>query len=102
MVSWILDFHNALLLVAIYHIFGNFSRLSLFYKHINKKILILFGVPSVILTVVGASLAAHIDQTILKMVLGIVLATFASYALWKPERSVKPTKLLGIIGGGLS
>jgi len=102
LVSWILDFHNALLLVAIYHIFGNFSRLSLFYKHINTKILLLFGIPSIILTVIWASLAAQIDQVILKTILGVVLASFASYALWKPKRSVKPTKLFGIIGGGLS
>jgi len=76
--------------------------LSLFYKHINKKILILFGIPSIILTVVGALLAAHIDQTILKMLLGVVLALFASYSLWRPKRSIKPTKLFGVVGGGLS
>lgn len=100
--SLVLDFKTALLLVAIYHIFWNATRLSFFYKNINKRILVLFGIPSIILTVVGASLVAYIDQTMLKMILWIILIFFATYSLFKPDLRLPANRLTWIIGWGLS
>ncbi len=97
-----LDFKNALLLVAIYHIFGNGSRLLMFYKHINKKILLIFGIPSILLTVFWAMLVEHIDQTILKFILWVVLVSFATFSLIKPEFKVKVNNYLWIIWWWLS
>lgn len=50
------DYKTALLLVALYHIFGNTSRFLLFWKHWNKNIFLLFGIPSIFATLLGASL----------------------------------------------
>lgn len=36
------DYKNAIIIVAIYHIFGNMSRLSLTYQHWDKRIFFLF------------------------------------------------------------
>jgi uncharacterized membrane protein YfcA len=88
--------------VAIYHIFGNASRLSLTYRYWDKKIFFLFGIPSIVATVIGASLVDEVNPNILKIILGIVLVFFALYSLWKPEFKVKATPLLGRIGGALS
>lgn len=96
------DYKNAIILVAIYHIFGNASRLSLTYKHWDKKIFLLFGIPSILATILWASLIGYINSDILKILLGIVLALFALYSLWKPDFQVKPTPLLGRIGWALS
>jgi uncharacterized protein len=52
-----LTYHNALILVAIYHIFGNISRFSMFWRSWDRKIFLLFGVPSIVATVIGAQLA---------------------------------------------
>ena len=76
-----LTYKNALLLVAIYHIFGNLSRFSMFWKHRDSKIFWLFGIPSVIATVIWARLAGLIDPDILKIILWIVLSIYAAYSL---------------------
>ena len=98
----ILSFHHALILVAIYHIFGNLSRFSMFWRHWNAKIFRLFGIPSIIATVLGAWLAGSIDPHMLKIILGIVLICFASFTLLHPTRTVKTTPTLGRIGWALS
>lgn len=92
------DYKNALLLVAIYHIFGNVGRLSFTYAHWDKRIFILFGIPSVIATVIGASLVEYVNPDILKIILGIVLILFALHSLWKPSFQVTPTPFLGRMG----
>lgn len=74
----------------------------LFYKHINKRILLLFGIPSIFFTILGALLVAHVDQNLLKGFLGVVLVIFAGYSLLGRTWKVKPRPLFGIIGGGLS
>lgn len=96
------DYQNAIILVAIYHIFGNASRLSLTYKNWDKRIFFLFGIPSVIATIIGASLVESLNPDILKVILAVVLTLFALYSLWKPEFKVTPTPLLGRVGGVLS
>lgn len=96
------DYQTAIVLVAIYHIFGNTSRLALTYRHWDKRIFLLFGIPSVIATVIGASLVEEVNPDMLKIILAIVLILFALYSLLKPEWRVTPTPLLGRIGGALS
>lgn len=100
--SQVLTFHNALILVAIYHIFGNVSRFSLFWRHWNKRIFFLFGIPSIIATIVGASLAGMTDPNVLKVLLGSVLFCFALYSLWRPVFLANASPRWGRLGGALS
>jgi uncharacterized protein len=62
-------YETALILVAIYHIFGNTARLSMFYKHWNARIFLIFGIPSIFATILWASLVGLINPHILKIVL---------------------------------
>ena len=78
------DYQNAIILVAIYHIFGNASRLSMTHKHWDKRIFLLFGIPSVIATIIGASLVGQVNPDILKVILSIVLTLFALYSFIPP------------------
>ena len=96
------DYKNAIILIAIYHIFWNTSRLVLTYKHLDKKIFLLFGLPSVIATILGASLVESIDPNYLKLALGILLSIFALYLLWEPQFHIEPTPLFGRVGWFLS
>jgi uncharacterized protein len=96
------DYQNAIILVAIYHIFWNTSRLAITYKHWDKKIFLLFGIPSIFATIIGASLVGKINSDYLKLGLWIVLTLFAIYSLWKPKFHIEPTPLLGRIGWILS
>lgn len=97
-----LTYHNALILVAIYHIFGNISRFSLFRRHRDKKIFLLFWLPSIVATIIWARLAWVIDPALLKMILWGVLSIFALYSLLKPQFTLTCSPLVWRIWGALS
>ena len=67
------DFKTALILVAIFHLFGNLGRINFFRRGLNRKILITFGIPSILLSFLGASVVGLLLQDILKVILGIFL-----------------------------
>ena len=41
------DFKTALVLVAVFHLFGNLGRINSFRHGLDRKIIITFGIPSV-------------------------------------------------------
>lgn len=96
------DFRSALVLVAFFHIFGNLGRIFFFRHGFDKKLLIRFGLPSVILTLLGASLVNYLPQDLLKLILGIFLIFFAILSLLKPGFSFPPTRTSVLVGGSLS
>lgn len=96
------DFRTALILVAIFHMSGNIGRITFFRYGFNLKILLLFGIPSVIFTLAGALLVNYISQPLLKMILGIFLLIYVTVTLWKPDMRVKRNKRNHLAGGGLS
>ena len=63
------DFKTALILVAISHLIGNIGRINFFRRGLDKKIIITFGIPSVVLSFLGASLVGVIAQSILQIIL---------------------------------
>lgn len=96
------DFKTALILVAFFHIFGNLSRVTFFRHGLDKKLILIFGVPSVILTILGALLVNYTPQDVLKLVLGIFLLIFSIVSIVKPYFKFKPSNKNAVIGGGLS
>ena len=96
------DFKTALILVAFFHIFGNLGRITFFKRGLNKKLILLFGIPSVILTVIGALLVNYLSQDILKFVLGVFLLLFSVTSIIRPGFQFKPSKKNTLIGGSIS
>lgn len=96
------DFKTALVLVAFIHIVGNIGRISFFRKGLDKQLIIKFGLPSIILTLIGAMLVSFISLAVLKGILGVFLAVYASYSLWKENFHIKGSTTSSIIGGSLS
>lgn len=96
------DFKTALILVALFHIFGNLSRITFFRHSLDKKLLLLFGVPSIILTIIGALAVNYIPQEVLKLVLGLFLFIFSIISVIKSEFRFKPSIRNAVIGGSLS
>ncbi|MBI4044483.1 MAG: sulfite exporter TauE/SafE family protein [Candidatus Diapherotrites archaeon] len=97
-----LDFKTALIIVAFFHIFGNLGRITFFRHGLDKKLIILFGVPSVILTIIGALLVNYVPQELLKLVLGVFLLVFSIASLARPGFSFKPSMKNAVTGGALS
>ena len=96
------DFQTALILVAFLHIFGNVGRISFFKSGLDKRLLLIFGIPSVVFTLAGALLVSSISQTTLKSILGVFLVVYAIIFLWKEKIKLQPSVLNSLIGGSLS
>lgn len=96
------DFKAALILVAFFHISGNIGRINFFRSGIDKRLILLFGVPSVLLTVLGASLISSVSQSALKLILGAFLLAFSITSHLKPDLRFPASEKSAIIGGGLS
>ncbi|OGK10750.1 sulfonate transporter [Candidatus Roizmanbacteria bacterium RIFCSPHIGHO2_01_FULL_35_10] len=97
-----IDFKNALVLVAFFHIMGNIGRIGFFRKGLNIELLIKFGVPSIFFTIVGALLVSLITQNILKGILGIFLISYSLYSLWRKNFRIESSTPVVIVGGSLS
>ena len=96
------DFRTALVLVAFLHIFGNLGRVWFFWRGLDGKMLIKFGIPSVFLALLGAALVSVVPVDLLKGALGVFLVGYALVSLWKEDVKIKPTFLTTVIGGGVS
>ena len=96
------DFKTALVLVAISHISGSLGATAFFRHGLDKRLILLFGVPSIILTILGAYLVTYVPQSILQLILGLSLLIFSIYFLLKPDFKVSLSKKNTIFGGSLS
>ncbi len=96
------DFKTSLILVALFHIFGNLGRVSFFRLSLDKNMLVEFGIPSVLFTLLGALLVSLISQSLLKGILGVFLLCYSLLALWNTAQKMKPTLMTSAVGGGVS
>lgn len=99
---WFVDFKTALVLVAFLHIFGNLARLNFFRRGLDLHLLAGFGLPSMLLTLVGALLVSAFSQTTLQITLGLFLIIYSLFSLWQDKLRLKPTGFNLGLGGGLS
>jgi uncharacterized protein len=100
--SYLMEFKTALVLVAIFHLFGNISRITFFRHGLDRNVLLIFGIPSFVLSVVGATLVGNLSQTFLKFILGIFLIVLSVLFLIRPRLAFPANKKTLILGGGIS
>ncbi|WP_108424939.1 sulfite exporter TauE/SafE family protein [Flagellimonas amoyensis] len=96
------DFYSVLGMTAIFHLSSNISKIFLFKKGLDKKLLLYIGVPSVLFVIIGGFLSKMVDSGSLEIVLGIFLVVFSLLFLIKSEIVVLPNKKNAMIGGTLS
>jgi uncharacterized membrane protein YfcA len=96
------DFQSVLGLTAIFHLSSNLSKIFLFKKGLDKRLLLSIGVPSVIFVIIGGFLSKILDSTILEIFLGIFLVGFSLLFLIKRKLIISPTNKNAIIGGSFS
>lgn len=70
------DFQSVLGLTAIFHLSSNLSKIFLFKKGLDKKLLINIGIPSVAFVIVGGFLSKMINSYFLEIFLGVFLIFF--------------------------
>jgi uncharacterized membrane protein YfcA len=100
--SYFLDFKVALVLVAIFHLFGNVGRIAFFRHGLDRRVLLLFGVPSFLLSLLGATLVGDLSQTLLKLMLGVFLISLSVAFLVRPRLAFPANSKTLVLGGGVS
>lgn len=96
------DFHSVLGMTAIFHLASNMSKIVLFKKGIDKKLLLNIGLPSVLFVVIGGFLTKVIDSAILEVLLAVFLISLSLLFLIKKKLVVSANKRNAITGGVLS
>ena len=96
------DFESVLGLTAIYHLSSNMSKIVLFKKGLDKKLLVNIGIPSVIFVVLGGLLTKSFNSLYLEIFLGAFLVIIALVFLINRNLVINPNKRNAIVGGSLS
>jgi uncharacterized membrane protein YfcA len=93
---------EALLFVGIVHWFGDVWKLILFREGIRWKLILSFGIPGILATILGAWMVFEISGDMLSHVLGIFLLVYVLLLFAKNTFQIRPKLSTGAIGGALS
>ncbi len=96
------DFYSVLGLTALFHLSSNLSKIFLFKKGLDKRLLAYIGIPSVVFVIAGGFLSKVIDSLILEIFLGLFLVGLSLLFLIKSELTIAATNKNAVIGGSLS
>ncbi|MFN4234134.1 MAG: sulfite exporter TauE/SafE family protein [Bacteroidia bacterium] len=96
------DFQTVLGITAVFHLSSNISKIALFRKGLDKKLLLNIGLPSVIFVVAGAVASKYFSTVYLETALGIFLIVLSIVFLINKKLVIKQGKKESIIGGSLS
>ncbi|MGZ3866744.1 MAG: sulfite exporter TauE/SafE family protein [Bacteroidia bacterium] len=96
------DFKTVLAITGILHVFSNTSKLILFHKGINMRLLLLIGVPSVVFVIVGSYLSDFLYFKYTELILGIFLIVFSVFFFFKPDYKLSQSKINAIGGGSIA
>ncbi len=102
LMSFFFEMPLVLMLTGILHVFSNIAKLLLFRKFIDFKIFLRFGIPSLLLTIVGAFLTGYIAMLYAQWLLALLLVAFSILFLIKPRLEFPPTKISAFISGSLA
>jgi uncharacterized protein len=100
--QYLFDFQTVLALTGLLHVFSNTSKLILFRKTIDWKLVLLIGIPSIVLAITGAYLNTIVAFTYARLVLGVFLILFSMFFFLKPLFKLNPNFTNSVIGGSLA
>ena len=93
---------ESLLFVGVIHWFNDLWKLLLFREGIRWKLILSFGIPGIVATVIGAHLVLAIPSAILQRVLGVFLISYVAFLFVKSAFRVKQNNVAAGVGGALS
>jgi len=100
--GFFLDFHSVLGITALFHLASNISKITLFRKGFDKKLIITMGIPSVLFVLLGAYLSKLFDSRLLELILAIFLILISGVLLLFRKLVIRPTLVNSLGGGALS
>ena len=97
---------QTLLLVGIIHCAGNIWKMLFFHKGLQWRLLLLFGLPSILASYLGATLTSTFDEQLLLRILGTVFLLYTLFLFlhssWKIPASTGTAVSGGIASGFLA
>lgn len=96
------DFYSVLGLTAIFHLSSNLSKIFLFKRGLDKRLLLYIGVPSIIFVIIGGLASKLLNTYFLEIFLGLFLVTLSLVFLIKSKITFSANNKNAVIGGSLS
>lgn len=96
------DFHTVLGITALFHLSSNVSKIYLFRKGLDKKLILQIGIPSVIFVILGGYLSKFLRNEYLIITLSFFLIGLSLLFLIKKDLVIPARFKETIIGGSLS
>ena len=100
--SWIIGFKQAIIIIAFFHGFSNLFKLIQLRQAVNIRLMLWYGIPTVITAIVGAYLLEVVAPKAIGLGIGIFLVLFAIYTLINPSRTLPEREYVLVTGGLLS
>lgn len=100
--SWIIGFKQAIILIAFFHGFSNLFKLIQLRQAVNIRLMLWYGIPTVITAIVGAYLLEVVAPKAIGLGIGIFLILFAIYTFINPSRTLPEREYVLVTGGLLS
>ncbi len=96
------SFNMVLAITGILHVFSNVNKLLLFKNSIDKKLLLYYGIPSVLLVLAGSYLSTHTSFLLAELTLAIFLIVFSITLLLLPNLQLPATRNNALLSGALA
>ncbi len=100
--SWIIGFKQAIILIAFFHGFSNLFKLIQLRQAVNIRLMLWYGIPTVITAIIGAYLLDIVAPKGIGLGIGVFMMLFAIYTLINPSRTLPENKYLLVTGGLIS
>ena len=100
--AFFLDFHSVLGITALFHVSSNLTKIAMFRKGFDKKLVFYLGIPAIIFVLIGAYLSKFIISEKLEIWLAIFLIITSLIFLIFKTISIVPSRKNSIIGGVVS
>lgn len=95
-------FPIVLLFVGVIHLFGDIWKVIFFKRGAQWKLILLFGIPGILFSYVGAALSVGSSEVLLKRFLGGFLLLYVFYLFLKQSWKIPASNRTSIMGGSLS
>lgn len=98
----VIDLKQAIVLVAFFHFFSNVFKLLTLRRSVNRRIAVVYGLPSIAFALLGAWLLGSADVAVLAIGFAGFIIVFAIYSLINPSWTLPDRNSVLVAGGVLS
>ncbi len=99
--SFFLPLSEVILLVGIIHLFNSILKALLFHSGFDWRLLLYFGLPSIIFSYIGASFVTQKIDTQLTQLFGLFFIGYTILLFAVPDFKIKKTKQTLFLGGSV-